>query len=175
MCINVLSYQAKTQKGVIFMQALASVLFFVNYLIIGAYTGAVLNLVAILRGVVYGFRERFHAEKGIWLAVFCVIYALTYVMTFTVFSKPFTLENALIELLPVIAVTAGTVAFKMGTARHVRLSVFVNSPSWLVYNFINFVIGGIICESIAIVSAIIGIIRHDLKRKPRSIDQEKSA
>ena len=57
MTMNVLSYQRKEQREIIFMQLIGSLFFAVNFFMIGAFVGALLNVVGMLRAVAYWQRE----------------------------------------------------------------------------------------------------------------------
>ncbi len=53
MAFNVLSYQQKSQRGVILFQLFGSALFSINFFMINALMGGILNLVGIARAVVF--------------------------------------------------------------------------------------------------------------------------
>lgn len=166
MACNVLSFQQKTQKRVITCQLAGASLFTVSYLLLGAYVGALLNFVAIIRAIVYMHKEKFRSEHISWLIGFTTVYLLSYLLTFTVFDKDFTLLNAVIEFLPIIGMFATTVSFRLKDAASVRkLGLIYSVPSWLIYNIFNFSIGGIICEIFCGCSILIGMIRLDRKKK----------
>lgn len=165
MIANCLSYQMRKKNSIIFCQMCGSVLFAVNFFLLNAYAGAILNAVAVLRAIIYMNRERTRADHVAWLIAFSLIYVLSYVAVFTVFNKPPTPLNFIFEILPVIAMIATTFSFRHKEARVVRAFGMVSSPLWLAYNIYSLSIGAIVCESINIVSIIVGIIRFDLKKK----------
>jgi len=165
MIANCLGYQMRKKNSIIFCQLLGSVLFAVNFFMIGAYAGAILNVVAVVRAIIYMNSERTRADHVAWLIGFSVIYLLSYAAVFTIFKKPPTILNLVFELLPVIAMIATTFSFRHKEARVVRAFGMVSSPLWLAYNIYSLSFGAIVCESINIVSIIVGIIRFDLKKK----------
>ncbi len=165
MLCNVLSFQQKSQKRVIACQLAGAFLFTVSYLMLGAYVGALLNCVAIVRAIIYMNKEKFKAEKIIWLYGFTAVYLITYLLTFTVFGKEFDLKNAIVEFLPIIGMVATTVSFRLKDAAAVRRLGLVSVPSWLIYNIFNFSLGGIICEIFCCCSIVIGMIRLDFKKE----------
>jgi hypothetical protein len=63
MTFNILSYQQKTQKGAIAFQLGGSTLFAINYLMLGAVVGGILNAVGIVRALVFLNREFWKDEK----------------------------------------------------------------------------------------------------------------
>ena len=167
MAFNILSYLQKTRKSVIAFQLIGASLFAVNFFMLGATVGGILNLIAAIRAVIYLNKEKFHADSPIWLIGFTTLYIASYVFNFTLFGKDFTLMNALIEVLPVIGMVAINLSYIKNDAKTVRLFGLVSSPSWLIYNIANTAIGAIICEVLSICSIVAGIIRYDIKGKTR--------
>lgn len=161
---NVLSYQQKSAKHVFLMQMVGSALFCINYFLLGATIGGVLNVVAVARAIVYYNSEKLKANHIVYFIFFTIAYISSYVITFTLLGKPFNLYNAVVELLPVVAMISLNIGFKIGTSKAIRRFGFIASPCWLAYNIINFAIGAIICEAISIISIFIGMLRHDIKK-----------
>lgn len=164
MLFNILSYQCKQQKGVIFMQLIGGLLFAVNFLMLGAAVGGILNIIAVLRAVLFMFEDKLKADRLPWLFAFMALYILVYVMSFTVFDKKPTAYNLIIELLPVIGMSALSIGFRMKDAANIRKWGLVSSPSWLIYNIAVGSVGAIICETLTLVSIFMGMARHDKKQ-----------
>lgn len=164
MAFNIWSYQQKQQKHIIALQLLGSSFFTVHFFMLKAYMGGLLNAVGIARAVVYFYKDKFKSEHFLWLIAFLLVYLACYVLTFTIFDKRFNLENAIIEILPVIGMTATTFAFRCKTTQNTRLLGFVSSPSWLIYNIISLSIGAICCEVLSLISIFIGFFRIDRKK-----------
>ena len=164
MACNVLSFQQKTQKRVIACQLVGAAMFTASYLLLGAYVGALLNFVAIIRAIVYMNKEKFRSEHISWLIGFTCVYLLSYVLTFTIFGKELTPLNAVVEFLPIIGMFATTVSFRLKDAASVRKLGLISVPSWFTYNIFNFSIGGLICEIFCCCSILIGMFRLDRKR-----------
>ena len=165
MAMNVLSYQQKSKNGVITFQLIGGFLFAVSFLMLGSYMGALLNLLGFARAIVYLNPKRFRSESILWLYGFTLLYLFSYVATFLLLDTEPTVKNLIVELLPVIGMTAGHVGIYLGKARTIRYLSYVASPSWLIYNIIAFSIGAIICEVISLVSITVGILRFDIKKK----------
>lgn len=161
MLFNIFSYQQKTSKGAIGFQLCGGILFSVNFFMLGATVGGIMNVIAAIRAVIFINKEKSHADHIGWLIGFIAIYILTYILTFTLFGKAFTPFNAIIEVLPIIGMTALTFGFRMSSAKAIRSFGLISSPCWLVYNIVNFSIGAIICEVISLFSIGIGFLRHD--------------
>lgn len=165
MAMNCLSFQQKKQKGILAFQLCGSVLFCINYYMLGAMSGAILNIVGILRALVFMNKEKLRAEHPAWSAAFVAAYLGGYVLVFSVFGKEPTVKNFLVELLPVVGMTLTTLSFRYKGTREVRIFGLINSPLWLSYNILTFSIGAICSEVLNFVSILIGILRHDVKRR----------
>ncbi len=165
MTMNILSFMQKSQKRIIVMQLFGGALFAINYLLLGSATGAMLNVVAVFRAIVYSNKEKFQAEKKGWFYGFCATFVLIYILTFVAFGKAPTPANFAIEVLPVVSMMIATYAFSLKNAAQVRKLGLVYCPMWLVYNCFVFSIGGILCEAFSIGSIFVGYLRHDRKRK----------
>lgn len=167
MALNILSFQQKVQRNIIIMQFFGASLFAVNMFMIGATVGGFLNLLGAFRAIVFANKEKFRADKIIWVHFFNAMYLVSYIVTFAVFGKAPTFINFVIEFLPIIGMVASGIGFYLSEAKTVRKLGLVSSPSWLVYNIYNMAVGGIICEILAMVSIVIGMIRHDMKKREK--------
>ena len=164
MAMNILSFLQKSQKKIIIVQFFGAALFFTHYLLLGSATGAMLNVAAVFRAIVYSNKETFHAEHKGWIYGFSAIFLLIYALTFALFGKAPTPANFAIEVLPVVSMVIATYAFSLKNAAQVRKLGLVYCPMWLVYNCFVFSIGGILCEAFSICSIFVGIWRHDRKK-----------
>lgn len=165
MAMNILSYQRKTQGGILTMQLIGGALFAVHFLMLGAYVGGILNVGAVIRALVYSNREKFHADNKLWIVFLCSIFVGAYVLYFTVLGGECTVKNFIFEALPVIGMFSTTFGMSIGRPRATRFSCLICSPCWLVYNCFSFSIGGIICEAVSLCSIVLGIYRFDIKKK----------
>ena len=161
MLFNILSYQSKQQKWIIALQLCGGALFAVNFLLLGATVGGILNILAAVRAIVFLFKEKLKADRLPWLFGFVFLYIAVYVLNFTVLGKEPTPRNLIIEILPVIDMTALNIGFRLKNASDIRRCGLVSSPSWLIYNIASGSWGAIACEVMTLISIIIGMLRHD--------------
>jgi len=164
MGLNVISFVQKEHKTVITFQFFGSLLFVINYLMLAAPTGAMMNAIALVRAIIFTNKEKFRADRPIWVGVFSIFYIAAYILTFTVFGKELSTRNIIVELLPVIAMVIQTISFVLPNAKDIRNFAYAVSPLWLTYNVINAAIGGVLCESFALISVTIGKLKHDRKK-----------
>ena len=163
MIFNILSYQSKQQKHIIAMQLCGGALFAVHFLMLGATIGGVLNILATVRAVIFLFKDRLKADRLCWFVGFVSLYIAVYVLNFAVFGKEPTLYNFVVELLPVIGMTALNIGFRLKSAADVRRCGLISSPAWLIYNIVSGSWGAIICETFTLISIFVGMFRNDKK------------
>ena len=161
MAFNVLSYQGKSQKTVIALQLFGGTLFAVNFLMLGATVGGLLNIIAAVRAILFWFKDKLKTDNLYWFVGFIASYGAVYVLNFTVFGKQVTAYNLLIELLPVVGMIALTIGFRLKKAADIRKCGLVSSPAWLIYNLAANSWGAIICETLTLISIFVGMFRHD--------------
>ena len=165
MFFNIISYQSKKQSSVIALQLCGAALFSVNYLMLGATIGGILNFLAAVRAVIFLFKEKLRADRLPWLFAFVACFIAIYILNFTLFGKEPTAINLIIEILPVIGMTALSIGFRLKSAADIRSCGLVSAPSWLIYNIYAGSWGAIICEVFTLTSIFIGMLRHDTKNK----------
>ena len=165
MVCNILSFQQKRQSYLITLQLIGGVLFAASFFMLGAVVGGILNIVGTVRAVIFLLEKKLHTSHPAWLVGFIVLYAVLYVLSFTVFGVEPTLISFVIELLPIIGMTASTIGFMRANSRAVRRLGLISSPAWLTYNIYYTSSGAIICEVISLCSIFIGMYRHDRKTK----------
>lgn len=169
MLFYVASYQSKSQKKIFAMQLCGAILFSGNFLMLGAIGGGILNFLSAVRAAVFLYKEKLKANRLPWLFAFVALYIAVYILNFAFFRKEPTPYNLAVELLPVIGMTALNIGFMLKNAADVRRCGLISSPSWLIYNIISGSWGAIICEVLSLISIIVGIFRHDIKRKSAAL------
>lgn len=165
MILNIISFQCKKQKWIIAMQLFGGAFFTVNYFMLGATVGGMLNVIGTIRAIVYLFKEKLKTDRIGFLIGFVISYVAVYVLNFVVFGKELTPFNLIIEILPVIGMTALNIGFRLKKASDLRRCALISSPCWLTYNIVSGSWGAIASEILTFSSIIIGMLRHDRKKE----------
>lgn len=165
MFFHIFSYQQKTAKGIIACQLFGSLFFGISYLMLGAYIAAMLNVVGMIRAILFIKKETFHTERFGWLIGFGVAYVAAYVLNFTLLQKEPNLYNLLIECLPVVGLFATHLAFRHNSTKTIRRFCIISSVSWLVFNIATVAIGAILCEAFSLVSIFVAMVRFDKQKE----------
>ncbi len=146
--VYLISFQIKKARPFFLMQCLGSLMFMLNYLFLGAYTGCMMNLLGVLRAAALAAGGKFHHKALMW--GLDVVYLTATVLTF----------EGLTSILVLVAMVASTHAMWSKKGKIIRyMQLGVTSPCWLVHNILVFSIGGIICEIGNMISTVISIIR----------------
>ena len=147
--LGFVSYQVRTQKQLLLVQTVTTLVFVIHYLMIGAMAGMALNLVAMVRNIVYSRRDLKVFSAKWWPIAFAVIMGFMGLLSWQGWYSIFVVVGLVINSL--------CMAFR--DPQKIRKSILVTSPLVLVYNAFALSFGGMIYESVAIISALIGIIR----------------
>ena len=147
--IAFLAYQAKTSKKLLIVQSGAILCFCIHYALLGAVTGFALNVICLLRNIIFSNKEKRFFSSRLWP------YALALV---TVVIGIFTWEDWY-SILLIIALSVITVCMSRPTSQGIRISLLVTCPFALVYNIFVLSVGGMVNESLSIISSTIGIVR----------------
>ena len=148
MALSIFSFQCKENKKFFITQALSGACFAANFLLLGSVTAALLNLINIFRGWVFGFapkKSRF---------ILAVVTGLLYIVS-TVFTYA-----GWLSILVLVAQLAGTAVMCTDNGKTIRIvQLSFVSPAWLTHNIFSGSIGAVLCEVFAITSTIISLIR----------------
>ncbi len=150
----VISFQQRSHRSIVLLQIMSCGAFCAHFAMLGAYTGAALNLIGVFRAVVFVNKGKKWADSRAWLFLFCGMSVA--VGTFS--------WNGFISILPILGMICTTVAFWVKTPKYVRLIALPSSPLWLVYNLVNKSYAGVVTETINMASIIIAMIRLDYKK-----------
>lgn len=150
-----LNYQVRSQRAVIAVNLITSLVFCVHYGMIGAITGMALNIIGVFRNTAYFIRNEKGSHDKITPIVCTAAMFIAGVVTWQ--SWP--------SLFMLLALTINTYAMSFTNPQNVRKSILITSPMALFYNIMVSSYGGSVYESVAIISAAIGIIRFYKKQK----------
>ncbi len=147
-------YQMKNRKSLLITQTALVFVMGIHYLLLKAYPGMAMNLFGVPRNIVY-YRKDIFKSKYI-----PVLFSLV-VMLIGIFTA-----SGEWSILVILGLTINTYCLSFESPQHYRISILISSPLVLAYNIAVFSMGGILLESISIISAVIGIINN---RKNKNI------
>ncbi len=147
MIINISSFQCKKNKNLFILIGIGSMLFSINFLLLGAYVSAVYNIISIIRSALALNKKSFTKTSFYFL---CILYVIGTVFAY---DNPWSIILFVAQIVQTYAMW-----FKDGSVIRKSQYYFV-SPVWIVNNIIVFSIGGILCELFMMSSAFISYLR----------------
>ena len=153
------SYQIKKNRSIIIVQTAGTVCFCLSYLLIGATAGFAINIVCILRNILYIFIPP--KTTLLYVATAALVAAMGVVGSLS-WEGP-------VSLLIILPLMVNTVFLSLENPTLLRKSVVFTSSGILVYNIFVASGGGIISESISISSSIVAIIRYRKSSSSKTI------
>ncbi len=147
--ISFLTYQMKSKRGILAMLSGATVLFCVHYACLSAPVGVFLNIVGIIRNLCYYHSDKkFLSSKAVPIILASIMGVLG-IITWEGFHSIFF----------VVGLMLNTLAMGYFGPQNLRKSLLLTCSLIFIYNVFTFSIGGMINETVAIISAIIGLVR----------------
>lgn len=155
--ITVISYQMNTKKSLLLVQTAATTCTCLAYFFLGAASGFALNVVCIIRNIVFYFQKdsgKVHTISSLLLAgAMVMLGALSW--------------QGPVSLLIISALAANTIFMSFGNPQLLRKSILGTSSLVLLYNVFVFSLGGIANEGLSIVSSVVGIVRFRREKTQR--------
>ena len=151
----VLSYQIKSNRWLFLLQLIGSALFCLQFFMLDAFSGCLSLAVNILRNALMMKYKDWKWVQNKWCpVVIALMFTAVLILTW----------NGPVSLLAFTASVSSTFAYWSDSPRKIRMvNLVCASPCWLIYDVIVFSLGGIVSESITIISILISFIRFGWK------------
>lgn len=163
MAANFLSFQFKKHRQILFFRTVNESLFILQYFLLGAFSGAYLNLVGCIRNVIFTKQVAADKKTTVTTIVFCALFTVFGLLTF----------DGLKSVMLILAKVLSTVAYGNKNTTVIRVVSFLTHISYLFYNISVFSLAGAISDVILLISLIIAITRFDIL--PKMQRKEKTA
>ena len=164
--VFLLSFQQKTRGRIIAFNATSRALYILQYLLLGALSGAVLDVLGIAASLLAGFKNHPKMKRYMrfLIPLLYAAFILSGILTYTGFLDLFALAGVMLH----------TGAFFLEDEKKIRILSLVGSPFWLVYNLTSLAIGSAIGDLLSICSIGIAIYRYDIlpHRQRRGVGEE---
>ena len=170
MVVSFVSFQTDKRKNILLLQCLASAIWGIHYVFLGAFTAAGINFVEVTRNYIFSKEDlirkpitrpakwsRFLTTKRpmIWAALYVGIFIAIGVFAW----------QGPIDLLAISTVCVVTLAFCLGNTRIIRYAATFSSAGWLIYNAYHLSFAGVITEAFVLVSLLIAFWRFDIRKQ----------
>lgn len=154
MLTGFLTLQIKDAKKMLLWYVALCALFGLHYWCLGATAGFVMNMVGAVRNLFYYFGNdyKFLQKKFVPIGFTVLVGVLGFISRESVYAY---------LMIAGLVINSFCLSFK--NTQNIRKSILVTSPMVLAYAALSGSIFGVIYESIAILSAVLGIVRHKQK------------
>lgn len=132
-----------------------------HFYCLGAYTGAAMNMVDVFRSLVFINRGKKWADNVLWVILFSCLCVVSCIFTWI----------GPLSILPMSGMILTTVSMWLKDPKWVRRISLPSSPLWITYNALTKSYAGVCTELFVITSIIVGMLRHDVKRKPTNQEE----
>lgn len=152
-----LSYQQKKRKNIIIFNATSRILYIVQYILLGAFEGAALDVLGTVSSVAAQNKDKGFIARHTKLVLL--------LMNLALLGAGLATYKNIFSLFPVVGVMLHTSAFWINDEKTIRIVSFLGSPFWLVYNLVSCAYGSAVGDVLSMVSIGIAFFRYDVKRK----------
>ena len=155
--IGIVTYQIKSRRGIMIANIASTVCFALHYMLIGAYVGMALNMVATVRNIVFYNSNMSKKKSMICTVTFAVIACVAGFITWEAWYSVLQLINSVVRCY----------ILSLSNPNSIRKGIMIVVPMTLIYNIIVFSIGGIINDSCTLVSTGISLFRYREKKNKK--------
>lgn len=157
--LTIISYQMKSPKMLLVVNFCATAAMTVSYLLLGAWSGMILNCLCLVRNLcfIYKDKEMFGKKPLSSSAVLPIIIVLMVGGALMSWDGP-------ASLLIMVALALNTFFMSLDDNQKLRYSILLTSSLVIVYNVLVMNYAAILNEAFAIVSSVVGIVRFREKK-----------
>ena len=146
--ISLIAYHRKDKKTIMSSLIICNLFKLVHYLLLGAYSGCVTKIIAIIRDEFIIIKEKnTKLSNNLFLLFFIMLYVIAAFFTY----------DGILSLFPLVAALIYTLFIWNGNELVVKKTAFYCYFIWLVYNIFVFSIPEIIANILGIISTFIAI------------------
>ena len=154
--LYLLGYLQKDRKNIILSNASSRFLYILQYVLLSAFEGAVLDIAGIISSVLAQKKDSGFIKRHI--KIFFVVVNLV------IIAMGLSLYKNLYSLLPIIGVLFHTSAFWIDDEKIIRRVSLIGCPFWLIYNCVSGAYGSCVGDVLSIMSLVISMVRYDFKK-----------
>lgn len=157
--VFLLSFQPKQRKYMILLNVTSRVLYILQYLLLGAFSGAVLDVLGSVSSVVAGKKDTPFVKKHETLLLVTVNALMVAAgVAIAIANKRW------FDVFSIVGVVLHTSAFWLTDERKIRWLSLAGSPFWFTYNLLSRAYGSSVGDVLSMVSIVIAMVRHREKK-----------
>ena len=149
MAVGIIMYQFKQHRAIMLLMMLNAGLWCLHFVCLGKYTAVFMNLLNVVRSILYSFRGRKWADSRLIPAVVCLSSLTVSALTW---------EGPL-SLLPAAATVSATLGNWQTDTRKLKLLTIPVCVCWFVYNLFGRSYAGMANETFVLASVFVSLYR----------------
>lgn len=157
------TYLTKKKNLILLLNSISTISFTIAYILLFAWSGVKMNMISLLRNLIFYMVARFAPESKKWniasLATILGLISLDVLLCIIIKSGIFAFSGIL-DLMPYFATAIYSIAIWNGRGVWYKIFGILSSVAWIIYNTYVHSLFGIILEAVLIVFAVIGLIKH---------------
>lgn len=158
-----LSYQQKKRNSIIIWNVISRSLYIIQYILLGAFSGAVLDILGAISSVLAQKKNTSFIKKHIKTVI--LFMNGTIIIAGLIISF---MNKSLLDVFPIIGVLLHTGAFWITNEKTIRIISLAGSPFWFVYNLLSKAYGSSVGDLLTMVSIITAMIKFKDFKKEKS-------
>ena len=153
----VFSYALKSRKSILFFNLTSRVLYILQYLLLAAFEGAVLDVLGALSVFLAQQADRPWLKKH-RLPIFLLVHLSMVVAGGLLYQNIF-------SLFPLVGILLQAGAMWLRREGPIRLISMLGCPFWFTYNFVSGAYGSCVGDLLALASLVYAFVRYNIKEK----------
>ena len=154
--LYLLCFQLKSARKIIACKLISSVLYVLQYVLLGAFVGAAMDASAVVTSYL-ALKKDTSFIKKYKIPILILLHSGIIAVGLLLYENPF-------SLLPIAGVLFESAAGWMKTEKMIRIVSLFAVPCWLVYNFISGAYGSAVGSILALISITSALIRYSSKK-----------
>ncbi|MBE5754627.1 MAG: YgjV family protein [Clostridiales bacterium] len=176
--LNILSVQFNKHWQIMLLKTLGSMTFVLQYILLGAWVGMVMDLIGSIRNVIFTLNVKNGRSNKSWIIAFSIITFIAGLVTIiTTWDKSIGYASnwskdpsiiliiaVSISIISIVAKLLTTIAYGFKDPHRIRMVNIPSNACWVVYNLVAFSIAGVINDLMCLGSIVIAEIRFRKKK-----------
>lgn len=159
LALSIIAFQFKKHKQIVLLKLSSELVFSIQYILLGAWTGAVLDLISVIRNFLF---YKF-VKKGISTTPVIVVFGVFVVVT------GFVTFDGVMSLLPIGSKLLTTVSYGMKNEKWLRIITLPSCILWIIYNLSVGSYAGALTDTMTLASLLIAMYKFDFKGAQQSV------
>lgn len=153
--VLIVSIQFKHKKNIIISIAIANMLFVISFLLLNAYSGAIICLIAAIEAIInYTYDVKKKKLPKILIPIYIIIPLICGVLIYKTF----------IDMLPIICSMLSILLILQRKEKYIRIITFISIVLWIAYDMLVAAYTTMLSDCFFLISTTIAILRIDLKQ-----------